>query len=279
MKENGLIKKTVQVIEFRSNKLSKNTLKIYSLAISQYYNYCSIENIQPGKDSAKRWLETFYNAKTYNLKRIALKEHLLKLYENEPAERQLELIKFFEEIPTNRVKHEVTTDWLTIDQIELLTEKCNSKEMTLIIWALFWTGCRVNELLNIKISDCVSNGEISIRIIGKGRKEREVYLPKDLFKKIKKTFSHSKIYLFETHKNTPFHSNNVSEYIRRAGKRLDQAMIISSHTLRHSKAMYLKDVMHLSPDQIAKALGHSSVLTTLQYYFHGTPSAKEQGIV
>ena len=276
MKENGLIKKSAPVIKFRSNKLSKNSLKIYSLAISQYYRYCSNANIEPGKDSAKRWLETFNNAKTYNLKRIALKEHLLKLYENEPADRQLELIKLFEEIPTNKVKHEITTDWLTIDQIELLTEKCKSKEMTLIIWALFWTGCRVNELLNIKISDCVSNGEISIRIIGKGRKEREVYLPKDLFKKIKKTFSHSKIYLFETRKNTQFHSNNISEYIRRAGKRMN--LSISSHTLRHSKAMYLKNVRGLSPDQVAKALGHSSILTTLQFYFHGTPSAKEQGI-
>lgn len=53
---------------------------------------------------------------------------------------------------------------------------------------------------------------------------------------------------------------------------------VSAHTFRHSKAMYLKDVKNLSADQIAKALGHSSVVTTLQHYFHGTPSANDQGI-
>jgi len=55
-------------------------------------------------------------------------------------------------------------------------------------------------------------------------------------------------------------------------------MDISAHTLRHSKAMHLKKDRNLTPDQIAKALGHSSVMTTLKYYFHGTPSAEDQGI-
>jgi len=43
--------------------------------------------------------------------------------------------------------------------------------------------------------------------------------------------------------------------------------------------MYLKNVKKLTPDQIAKALGHSSVVTILESYFHGTPSAEDQGIV
>ena len=42
--------------------------------------------------------------------------------------------------------------------------------------------------------------------------------------------------------------------------------------------MYLKKERELTPDQIAKALGHSSVVTTLEFYFHGTPTAEEQGI-
>jgi integrase len=47
----------------------------------------------------------------------------------------------------------------------------------------------------------------------------------------------------------------------------------------HSKAMYLKEVRYFSPDEVAKALGHSSVITTLQHYFHGTPAAESQGIL
>src|SRR5208337_5213084 len=163
----------------------------------------------------------FENAKTFNLRRIALKEHLLKLYEDEPADRQLELIRFFESIRAKQVKKAVTTDYLTFEQIETLVKTCKSKEMQLVIWSLFWSGARITELLNIKLNDCRVNGTVIIRIVGKGSKEREVYLPHHLFKKIRATFAHCKVYLFETKNNTQFNKNNISEYIRRAGKRLD----------------------------------------------------------
>ncbi len=43
--------------------------------------------------------------------------------------------------------------------------------------------------------------------------------------------------------------------------------------------MYLKNVKGMSADMVAKALGHSSVVTTLEAYFHGSPTPEEQGIV
>ena len=78
-------------------------------------------------------------------------------------------------------------------------------------------------------------------------------------------------------KGTQFNRLNVTRDIKRFAKKIINRDI-SAHTLRHSKAMNLKEIRHFSPDQLAKALGHSSVITTLQHYFHGTPTAEAQGI-
>ena len=45
---------------------------------------------------------------------------------------------------------------------------------TLIIELLYATGIRVSELVNIKIKD-INRGEKSIKVLGKGDKERRVY--------------------------------------------------------------------------------------------------------
>lgn len=264
---------------FNNEKLTSKSKDLYIGMVERYFEFCDSSKLEPGVVSLKSWLDKFESASYYNTNKAALKKFLMKLYENESPERILELKTFFEnDLPRKQPKRGIKEgQYLTMTQVESLTKQCQSKQMALIIWALFWTGCRINELLNIKIAGCEINGAVKIRVLGKGNKERDVYMPLDLYKKIKKCFPHSKLYLFETRNNTQFNSVNVSGYIRRAGERLD--LNISAHTLRHSKAMFLKDIQQLSPDQIAKALGHSSVITTLEHYFHGTPSAKDQGIL
>ncbi len=284
--ENNVIKKQskkLPQIKFHEG-LSKSSQRLYTEAVKRYFQYCEENNYEYGTKSVEEWLNSFRSANYYNLNKIALSKFFSKHYEKESPERLLELLTFFKNLPKktpdNRIKEK---EYLTKEQFDMLLKNVNktSKKMALIIEALFWTGCRITELLNIQLSDCQQEGKvISIRVMGKGNKERQVYISAELFRRIKKEFNHSKTYLFETRNNSQFADVNISEYIRRAGKRVFGAdMRISAHNLRHSKAMYLKDEMKLSPDQIAKALGHSSVITTLTHYFHGTPTAEEQGII
>ncbi len=110
---------------------------------------------------------------------------------------------------------------------------------------------------------------------GKGNKQRTVYLPLEVYEKIKWLFR-GKIYLFETESKKQYDRTNLYHEIRRQARK--HGYDVSPHTLRHSKAMYLKDIKGMSADMVAKALGHSSLVTTLEAYVHGTPSAEEQGI-
>ncbi len=147
----------------------------------------------------------------------------------------------------------------------------------MIVESLFWTGCRISELINIRVEDVKTNGKYAVIDVksGKGGKQRTVYLPLEAYEKVKWLFR-GKIYLFETESNKQYDRTNLYHEIKRQAKK--HGYDISPHTLRHSKAMYLKDVKGMSADMVAKALGHSSVVTTLEAYFHGTPSAEEQGI-
>jgi hypothetical protein len=43
--------------------------------------------------------------------------------------------------------------------------------------------------------------------------------------------------------------------------------------------MFLKDEMGLSIEQIQRALNHSNMSTTADFYIHGKPDASAQGII
>lgn len=272
-----LVKKQSEKILFRNQGLSGQSRQVYTTAVKQYRRFISNNNIPEGIESIKTWLGTFENAKTFNIKLQAIKEFFLKYFEHETAEKRLQLREGLDSIKRRKPKVSIEkTGFLTQEQVDKLIAGMSEKT-GLFTEALFWTGCRISELLNIKIKDCKVNGIVEIRIkSGKGGKEHQVYLSKCIYERILKVFN-GKTYLFETRAGTTYSRINVTNYIKRESKKILH-ISISAHTLRHSKAMYLKDEKGLTPDQIAKSLNHSSVLTTLQHYFHGTPTPAEQGI-
>ncbi|MBP7735438.1 MAG: tyrosine-type recombinase/integrase [Spirochaetes bacterium] len=262
---------------FRNKALSKNSIITYSAAVKGFDKFVKDIHADYNVVTIDQWLKKYRNPNTYNLKLQALKEYILKQYEDEPPEVKMKLVEALESIKRRKPQKAVMEDdYLSIEKVEELASLAKPLTACFIL-ALFWTGCRVSELTNIKIIDCRANGKVSIRIRqGKGNKEREVYMPRTVYDRIREEFQ-GKEYLFETRAGTPYHRRNVSKTIAKEARE-KMELDISAHTLRHSKAMYLKNVRGLSADQIAKALGHSSPLTTLQHYFHGTPTAEEQGI-
>jgi integrase len=280
MPTKAITKRATRNIEFRKKNLSKSTQETYTNAVMQYHAYLKKKGLEEGLSSLRKWFNDTKNPNTQNLRIQSLKEFLLERFKNEAPEKRIELHEFFDTIKRKKPETGIKeSQYMTIEEIRKLTDSMNER-YSLITWALFWTGCRINELLKVELEDCSANGgkSIKIKIMGKGRKARTVYLPENNYHEIRIVFSKSKKYLFETRTNTTYAANNVSLYIRKKAQEILGREGIHAHSLRHSKAMFLKTVKGLSPDQVAKALGHSSVITTLQHYFHGTPSAEDQGI-
>lgn len=150
----------------------------------------------------------------------------------------------------------------------MLRDACRTTRQRALLETLYSTACRLDEVVKLNIND-INFNTMSAKVIGKGDKERVVYLS-----------SKSKIYLekyFEERKD-----NNKAVFVvgkkpfNRLGRRSIEREIgeigilakleksIYPHILRHSFATHaLQSGMSL--DTIQKILGHSDPATTQIY--------------
>lgn len=141
-----------------------------------------------------------------------------------------------------------------------------SPKMALVIEALNITGLRVSELAGIKLTD-IEPGEncVYIRVVGKRKKERRVFIRAELFNRVRQVFN-GRVYLFETASGRPLSRQHIWRAIRRGGKRIGLNKL-HPHTFRHTFATRLikrgRDLKAVS-----QYLGHASPTTTAALYCH-----------
>lgn len=162
----------------------------------------------------------------------------------------------------------------------------------LLIELLYATGVRVGELVNIKIRD-ISIGQKTIKVLGKGNKERfvsfgdyardalQLYL-KDGRKQLLKEETDI---LFLNHLGNPLTDRGVRYILEKMIKDTSLQKKISPHMIRHSFATHL---LNEGCDlfTVQQLLGHASVKATQIYthvttdrlkevYYHNFPRAKK----
>lgn len=157
---------------------------------------------------------------------------------------------------------------LTQQQVNHLIETASKSPKTglrdaAIIETLYSSGLRVSELAGLKVGQL--EGE-SLRIRGKGNKDREVYIGKPAYLAILK-------YLGSLPKNKQKADRIFSLGVRSVQRILEQASALAGldpaatpHTLRHSYATHLLEG-GADLRTIQELLGHSSIATT-QIYTH-----------
>jgi len=133
------------------------------------------------------------------------------------------------------------------------------------------TGLRISEALGLKVSDIrvVDGMAQSVRVIGKGNKERQVPLPEGFMRELAlfMTDKSRDEYLFSKNPGgKPIGQHAARAYLK---KLMDKAGIdkkVTPHKLRHTYATRLleKDVQLID---IQALLGHESIATT-QIYTH-----------
>lgn len=250
--------------------ISDKSKAIYLIAGKQFNDYLDKTNQSITPQSVKSFLNSNkWEASTFNLKRQAL-INLISNQKNISGNFLLitaikEAIK--SQVRRIKVNQAITReDYLTKDQIEILKSVTKPK-IALIIEFLFKSGCRISEMINIKLTDIELNGKAKIKVIGKGSKQRDVYVNRELIEEINRIFN-GMVYLFETRNGTQYNRINLSKTIRKVSKKA--GLDIHPHTLRHSTAEHLKS-KKASPEYVQKYLGHSSVAITIANYYHGKP--------
>ena len=194
-------------------------------------------------------------------------------------------------------KEKKLPNYLQYNELESILDKCGDdplgKRNRLIIELLIATGLRVSELINVQLTD-IDKQTKSIKVMGKGQKERMVYFGEYALKSLDDYLFNSRDILLNKKESNKLFINNlggeltargVADIIERIIKTTSIERNVSPHTFRHSFAtMMLNEGANTKVVQ--ELLGHASMATTSIYthlsndklrhdYLKGHPRARK----
>lgn len=131
-----------------------------------------------------------------------------------------------------------------IDKYYQAVWKSKNMKYVVIIKTLLYTGVRVSELINIKLSD-VDLDNCQIRITnGKGKKDRIVPFPKTFMEVLAVHMENTKkekaTYLFESIRKKPYSDRGIRKIMQKYTAEAGIEHSISPHKLRHFLFTWMK---------------------------------------
>ena len=132
---------------------------------------------------------------------------------------------------------------------------------------LYSTGTRIDEILSLRLSALhLDETKSYILVLGKGNKQRTIYLLNSMVKILPSDFVFFPIY---GHANKKITSEAISKRLKMYVRIASQGLLeipadFHCHSFRHARATHwLEDGVNLA--QIQKLLGHESIETTMKY--------------
>lgn len=190
----------------------------------------------------------------------------------------LQLMQQILAIPMKRFEKPLL-GFLSRDEVQALlaapdtTTWCGLRDR-MMLTLLYNSGARVSEMIGIRVADVTLATTSSVRLHGKGRKQRTVPLWKETAAEIRRWLAYADLKaehpLVPTRKGLPMTRTNVAERLALAVSEATercpqlQGRRISPHTLRHTTAMHLLQA-GVDLTVIALWLGHESPVTTHGY--------------
>lgn len=274
----------------KHKNVSRNTILLYRDCFVLFLKFCDTErniNIDTiSFDDISRelilsflsWLETNRNCSisTRNQRLAALKSFCKYVQFEEP--KYFELCSNIRNIEPKKHK-KASMNYISSDGIKILLKQPNMhfkdefRDLAMISF-LYDSGARVQELIDLNVSNLYLENNPKVYITGKGDKTRIVPLNKEMAKILKLYVSK-----FNLHNTDILFTNKYGKRLTRKGvnyvlnKYIERAKIeypehfnfkISPHCLRHSKAMHLLEA-GVNLIYIRDFLGHASVSTTEVY--------------
>jgi site-specific recombinase XerD len=281
--ENPYIKDFLIHLEMERG-LSKGTIEGYRIDLSVFSQFLDESGITTKTDFSeikqahiRKYLYYLKTKRNNTNKTIARKITALKtffLYLKKSAESPVK-INPMEEFDTIKFPKKLP-QYMTLEEAkEFLEAAKESKYYCVRNYAMFLlalqTGIRVSELINLKIEDY--NFENStIRVMGKGQKERIIPLTQNTIEAIKnylkeRTEYHYYDYIFITRNGTPISKRGMKNLFDNVLKRTSmKGRKLSMHKLRHTcMTLLLKEGVDIRI--IKEIAGHESIATT-QIYTH-----------
>lgn len=281
--ENTTLREFLNYLSFQK-RYSQNTVISYQNDLSAFFDFVlkeyKISEISEISTSIIRtWLaflkENKYTSKSINRKISSLKaffKYQLKL-QRIPVNpvSTITSLKVSKRLPSFVAEKDINT----LLNHDFFADDFDGKTKSLVFEILYQCGLRRNELIHLKEKD-IDNGSRTIKVLGKGNKERIIPVSKNLVDSIGK-------YILAKRQELPELSSETL-LVNKKGKPLDPKFVYnlvknnlalvstadrkSPHVLRHTFATHLTN-NGAQINAVKELLGHSSLAST-QIYTHNT---------
>ena len=256
-------------------KYSINTVNSYLSDINIFLEYLKERKInykEVNRDVIRTYLKYLDMAK-YKSSSINRLLSSLNDYYNYLVKMKYVKYNYFEDI--NRPRREKKLpNFINYEEYMTLIKQAEKEENEflrarnlLFLEILFDTGLRVSEAVNIKFSD-INKSECSIKVLGKGSKERIVYFGEYALNYLNEYMA-IRAGINSPDKNYLFLNKNYTKLTRRGAEYLissvtKQALLkqkVTPHTLRHT---FATEMLNNGCDirSVQELLGHKSLSTT-----------------
>lgn len=259
----------------------------YYLKISNKSNE-TITGYSKDINAFEKFVEEKYNGPVYieEIKVLDIEDYLhslkLRKLQNSSISRNLYTIRSFWNfayknrfakeniasfVETIKVKRK-EREYLTEEEVKELVHNIDHKLISLVVETLFYSGMRISECINLKVNDVDFDDKVIRVINGKGGKDRNIPINKDIINKLKYYKDHERPnksdYFFCTEKSGRLSAPYINRIINDTVINLGWSKHVSAHILRHSFASCLiKKGVNLV--HVQKLLGHSNLKVTSIY--------------
>ena len=270
------ITKFIEYLNFEK-KYSDYTISSYEKDLNDYIKYLKENKLRYDKLEYKDVVDYIIYLKGKKLEATSVNRHLSSIR------------SFYKYLIDNKItnsnpfklvrgpkKEKKLPNYLQYDEFVDLINTCDETALgirnRMILELLFATGVRVSELVSIKLTD-IDFKDRSIKITGKGKKDRIVYFNKVCQEVMSNYVINARQellkgkrndYLIINHLGNKITSRGVQDIIEKILVKSSIKHKISPHTLRHTFAtLLLKEGMDIR--EVQELLGHERLETTSIY--------------
>ena len=278
-------KEVYKFLDYLKNNLgySKMTIISYQKDLDDFFSFVKKYNINYlnlCKDDIRSYLKLLDERKLKSSS-ISRRISCLRTFYNYLEDQKMVDGNVFKLIRNPKLDRKLP-NYLSYEELRIIFDSIDISDSVglrnrLLIEMLYATGCRVSEIANIIISDINFNNN-SIKIFGKGSKERIVYFGDyaryylDIY--LSKNINNNSKYLFVNENNDKMDITEIEKIIRDIVHNLTIKSHVTPHTFRHTFATHL---LNNGADikTVQELLGHSSLNTTGIYTHVSNERLKE----
>lgn len=253
---------------------SENTKKAYRRNIESYLSTCTTITLE----SYLSWTSTIAGeaGATQYQKIMAVRGFIGFLFDLGDIDSETYMRIKKQKTPKVNNKKKLPLD---AEQVQAILRQTRTPREKAMLMILFYTGMRIGELLNIKLSDI--NNEGIIKVVGKGNKFRYCYMNEDIKNAVNEYLAVKKLSqydnLFIGNQGKPMTEQSFNRTIKLLAKRAGinvEALNFSCHSTRHTTISILAERGVTLP-VLQEIAGHADIRTTKRYIDNNPQMVKD----